>query len=135
MTGEELLTPTEARLVAVIVAKPDARQEDIGAELQITARHVRRLLGRERVRKALDAAARAGLASASSLLGRGALRAAEALLSMAVGPAKATTPRVNACKAVLDGAGRLIDLVDLQAEVKRIVERIDSGGTSQGGWQ
>ncbi|HVV50746.1 MAG TPA: winged helix-turn-helix transcriptional regulator [Polyangia bacterium] len=129
MTGDELLTPTEMRLLAAIKANPGATSADLAAEIGNSERHVRRLLARERVRKALDAAARAGLASASSVLGRNAQRAAEALAGMAAGTSKATTPRVQACRAVLDGAGRLIDLVALEDRIKRLeMEREPSGG-------
>jgi DNA-binding CsgD family transcriptional regulator len=104
MMVDQPLTPREAALIAAMSARPSATQEELAAELQITSRYVRKLLARERVRKALDASARAGLASASTSLGRGAQRAAEALLAMASGSARATTPRVAACKAVLNQA-------------------------------
>lgn len=117
MTDDDVLSATESRIVAAIVAAPSASQADIAAALKLSARHVRRLLGRERVRKALDDAARAGLRDASSVLGRSAARAAEALRDMADGKVRATSPRVAAARAVLDGAGRLIDLVDLEARI------------------
>ncbi len=117
MTPDETLSPTEVRLIAAIVEAPAASQADIAKAIDLSARHVRRLLARERVRKALDDAARAGLAAGASVLGRGAQRAAEALLAMAMGTARATAPRVQACRAVLDGAGRLIDLVDLERRI------------------
>jgi len=131
VTGDELLTPTEARLLVAIKSKPDATSSDLASELKLSERHVRRLMGRERVRKALDAAARAGLASASSVLGRNAQRAAEALSSMATGTSKATTPRVQACRAVLDGAGRLIDLVALEDRIARLEGRDEPAGGLQ----
>jgi hypothetical protein len=118
--ADDVLTPAEARLVAFLADDPGATQADLARELKISARHVRRLLSRARVRQALDAAARAGLDAGAAVLGRGATRAAQALLAMATGAAKATTPRVAACRAVLEGAGRLIDLVDLERRIAEV---------------
>lgn len=131
MTADETLTPREARLVAAIAAAPAATQADIAAELKISARHVRRLLAREPVRRALDQAARAGLEAGAAVLGRGARLAAESLLSMATGSTRATTPRVAAARAVLEGAGRLIDLVDLERRIAGLEQagaRVGRGG-------
>lgn len=132
MTTEEILSPSESRLIAAIVEAPAATQADIALAIGLSARHVRRLLARERVRRALDEAARAGLAAGASVLGRGAQRAAEALLGMATGTARATSPRVAACRAVLDGAGRLIDLVDLEARIAGLERTSGRGGWSGG---
>ena len=129
MTPDETLSPTEVRLIAAIVEAPEATQADIATAIKLSARHVRRLLARGPVRKALDEAARAGLAAGASVLGRGAQRAAEALLAMAMGSARATSPRVAACRAVLDGAGRLIDLVDLERRIAFI-----ENGRGSVGW-
>jgi hypothetical protein len=128
MTGEELLTPREAALVAAIVEAPGDGNADLAKTLKVSARHVRRLLARERVRRALDDAARAGLAEGAALLGRGANRAAQSLLAMATGATRATSPRVAACRAVLDGAGRLIDLVDLEKRIAGLERTSDRGG-------
>ena len=134
MTGEQPLTPTEARLLAVLAADPGASQEDIAAKLRVTGRHVRRLLQREPIRQALDVAARAGLREATAILGRGAVRAARALVAMAAGDALADAPRVSAARATLEGAGKLIDLLDLEARVREIE---DARGVPKrtGGWQ
>lgn len=120
MTAQETLTPVEARLVAVVADTPALSQEDIASRLKVTARHVRRLLARERVRAALDAAARAGLRESTSLMGRGAVRAARALVAMAGGEMPPTNARVAACRAVLDAAGRLIDLEDMEARIAQL---------------
>jgi hypothetical protein len=119
VTDADLLTPVEARLIALIGEAPTAGQEDIAKGLKISVRHLRRLLGQERVRRALDEAARDGLREASNLLGRGAVRAARALIAMAAGELPPTSARVQAARAVLDGAGRLIDIIDLE---RRVVE-------------
>ncbi len=132
MTPDEILSPTEVRLIAAIVEAPEATQADIAKAIDLSARHVRRLLARDRVRRALDAAARAGLAAGASVLGRGAQRAAEALLAMAMGTTRATAPRVQACRAVLDGAGRLIDLVDLEARIAGLEKNRGPGGWTGG---
>jgi len=116
---DQVLTPIEARLIAVISEAPAASQADVAKRLRISERHVRRLLALERVRKALDDAARTGLREASALLGRGAVRAARALISMASADAAATSARVAAARAVLEGGARLVDLMDLE---RRIVE-------------
>ena len=116
---DQVLTPIEARLIAVISEAPAASQADVAKRLRISERHVRRLLALERVRKALDDAARTGLREASALLGRGAVRAARALISMASADAAATSARVAAARAVLEGGSRLVDLMDLE---RRIVE-------------
>jgi hypothetical protein len=128
MTDAETLSPTEARLIAAIVEAPGDSQADLAKALKVSARHVRRLMARERVRRALDEAARAGLAEGASVLGRGALRAAQSLLSMAAGTTRATSPRVAACRAVLDGAGRLIDLVDLERRIVGLEKNRSPGG-------
>jgi hypothetical protein len=120
VTDNEVLSPREARLVAAISADPGATQEELAAQLQVTARWVRKLLARQPVRKALDEVARDGLAAAASVLGRGAQRAAHALVAMATGAAKATTAKVAACKAMMDGGGRLIDLVDLERRIQQL---------------
>src|SRR4051794_3981918 len=104
VTPDEPLSPTESRLVAAMASAPSSSQADIASQLKLSARHVRRLLAREPVRRALDAAARAGLREASSVLGRSATRAAEALCDMATGKVRATSPRVAAARAVIDGA-------------------------------
>ena len=116
---DQVLTPIEARLIAVISEAPAASQADVAKRLRISERHVRRLLALERVRKELDDAARTGLREASALLGRGAVRAARALISMASADAAATSARVAAARAVLEGGARLVDLMDLE---RRIVE-------------
>ncbi len=120
MTVTDSLTPIESRLVALLSAKPDARQEDIAAELGKSTRHVRRLLARASVRRALDGAARDGLARASTLLGNGAQRAAQALVSMATGATRATTPRVSACRVVLEGAARLVEAVNVDERLRKL---------------
>ena len=132
MMGDELLTPREVALVAAIVEAPGDSQEDLAKTLKVSARHVRRLMARERVRRALDAAAREGLAQGASILGRGAQRAAQSLLAMAAGTARATSPRVQACRAVLDGAGRLIDLVDLERRIIGLENNRTQGGRAGG---
>jgi len=119
VTDADQLTPVEARLIALISEAPAASQEDIGKQLKISARHVRRLLAQERVRAALDRAARDGLAEASNLLGRGAVQAARALVRMAGGELPPSASRVAAARAVLEGGSRLVDLMDLE---RRIVE-------------
>jgi hypothetical protein len=128
-TGAELLTPREVALIALAAEDPTASQADLAAALKISVRHVRRLLARQRVRKALDAAARAGLEAGAAVLGRSAQRAAQSLVEMAVGKVRASSPRVAACRAVLDGAGRLIDLVDLERRIAGIErDRVPSAG-------
>ena len=117
MISEPDLTPAETRLVTAIVELGSPTQEDIAARLKLTARHVRRLMARESVRNALDIAARAGLREATSILGRGSARAARAMDKMAAGELSPHTGRVAACRAVLEGAGRLIDLVDLERRI------------------
>lgn len=119
MTTDEVLTPVEVRLIAVISEAPSTGQEDIAKRLKISVRHVRRLLAQERVRRALDEAARIGLREASALLGRGAVRAARSLIAMASGDAAATSARVAAARSVIEGGARLVDLMDLE---RRIVE-------------
>jgi len=133
MTADELLTPSERRLIVAMGVDPNATQQELAKQLRLSARYVRELQARERVRKALDAAARAGLDAGASVLGRSAQRAAQALVAMATGTVRATSPRVAACRAVLDGAGRLIDLVDLERRIVGL-ERAnghDSGGNYQ----
>ncbi len=109
MSDTKPLTRSESRLVSAIVASPDAKREDIAAELKWSVRHVRRLLAKDHVRKALDGAARDGLAAASGVLGRNAQRAADALVAMATGGSRASAPRVAAARAVLDVGARLLD--------------------------
>jgi hypothetical protein len=128
VTGAEVLTPREVSLIAAIVEAPGDGTADIAKTLKVSARHVRRLMARERVRRALDEAARAGLTDGASILGRGAQRAAQALLAMATGATRATSPRVAACRAVLDGAGRLIDLVDLERRIVGLEKNRAPGG-------
>jgi ParB-like chromosome segregation protein Spo0J len=133
-TSDAVLSATESRLLAAIADEPGATQADIAKALKLSARHVRRLLAREPVRKALDAAARAGLDAGASILGRGATRAAQSLLAMATGATRATAPRVAACRAVLDGAGRLIDLVDLERRIA-MIEKARISTSAWGGAQ
>jgi hypothetical protein len=119
MIADDLLTPVEVRLIALVSEAPSAAAADIAKQLRISERHLRRVMATERVRKALDEAARAGLREASSILGRGAVKAARALIAMAAGELPPTSARVQAARAVLDGASRMIDIIDLEA---RIVE-------------
>ena len=70
-------------------------------------------------------------AEGASVLGRGAQRAAQSLLAMATGTARAMSARVSACRAVLDGAGRLIDLVDLERRIAGLEQRRGSHGDLQ----
>lgn len=130
IAGSEVLSPTEARLLAAIVEAPTATQEDLAKVLKLSARHVRRLMARAHMRRAMDAAARAGLDAGAAVLGRGATKAAQSLLDMAIGGARATSARVAACRAVLDGAGRLIDLVDLE----RRIGGLEQAGHPPAGW-
>lgn len=120
MNAAEPLSPTEVRLITLIADRPGATQEDLANELRVTARHVRRLLAREHVRRALDAAARAGIREGANVLGRAAELAAKALVGMTAGVIKASAPRVAAARAVLDVGGRLIDLVDLEARIQQL---------------
>jgi len=133
VTDAETLSPTEARLIAAIVAAPGATQQELAEELRVTARYVRMLLSRERVRRALDASARATLAEASSMLGNASKRVGQSAIDLATGKTKApASVRLAACRLVIEGASKLVDLVDLE---KRIVamERTRAPGGWPGG--
>lgn len=119
VTDAEPLPPLESRLVGLIAEAPATNQEDMAAALRISTRHLRRLLAQERVRVALDRAARDGLREASNLLGRGAVQAARALVKMPGGELPPSPARVAAARAVIDGATRMIDIIDLE---RRVVE-------------
>ena len=115
--GAQILSPSERRLLGALAEAPCATQEDLASVLGMTARHVRRLMASERLRAALDAAAREGLRDATSVLGRGATRAARTLISMCDGTTLALPGRVAACRTVLEAAGRLFDLLELEQRI------------------
>jgi hypothetical protein len=118
MTGDEVLTPREVRLIAAIVAAPDATQADLAQEVGITDRYVRMLLAREPVRLALDAAARAGLREAASLAGRLSTRAMRALGDIIDDRKAPASARVAAAREIRESALVL-------SERREIVERLD----------
>jgi hypothetical protein len=132
--SEKPLTRAEQRVVAAVLAAPASSQEDLAEVLKLSTRHLRRLLHRERVRKVLDAAAREGLRAGGSLLGRAGERAAATLVKMAEGTTRATGPRVAACRAVLEGASRIFDLVELEDRIAAL-EQTRGKPTAQGPYQ
>jgi hypothetical protein len=117
MNTETALSPIEVRLIAALTDNPSANQADLAARIRVSERHVRRLLGRESVRAALDTAARDGIREAASLLGRGAARAARALIGMADGTLPTTGARVAACRAVLEAVIALNEFATLEARI------------------
>jgi|HubBroStandDraft_6_1064221.scaffolds.fasta_scaffold1232405_2 hypothetical protein len=118
MTGDDLLTPREVRLVAAIVAAPDATQAELAQEVGITDRYVRMLLAREPVRLALDAAARTGLREAASLAGRLSAKAMRALGDIIDDKRAPASARVAAAREIRESALVL-------SERREIIERLD----------
>jgi hypothetical protein len=123
---EKTLSAIEARLVAAVVENPMATQADLAVSVKVTERHVRRLLAREPVRRALNEAASAGVRETAAIIGRGAARAGRALVSMADGTVPATSARVAACRAALDF---LVSLTEYAERKERMgeVERMFPG--------
>jgi hypothetical protein len=112
-----VLTPVETRLVAALADNPSASQADLAGKLHVTERHVRRLLARDSVRGALDEAARDGIRETASVIGRGAVRAAKALLAMAEGTSPPNSARVAACRAVLDALVPLTEFATMEGRI------------------
>ena len=120
MNTETALSPIEVRLIAALIDNPSASQADLAARIRVSERHVRRLLGRESVRAALDTAARDGIREAASLLGRGAARAARALIGMADGTLPTTGARVAACRAVLEAAVTITEFAVMEQRISEL---------------
>jgi hypothetical protein len=123
------LTGTEGRVIAA--ALQYSRHEDIAREAKVSARTVRRLLGRGHVRTALAREATLRLRSVTVVLARHATRAAEDLGRMATGEIEAHGGRVRACVAVLEYAARAVEVEDFVVRLQQLeaaaAERKDAG--------
>ena len=117
---EELrpLRPLEARLVEAILARGD--QTEAAATAGCTTRTARRLLKLPHVRAALTAAARESLREASEILAGGAASAALTMRRIADGRIVGDGVRLAACSRILEGACKLVDLLDLEDRIKTL---------------
>jgi hypothetical protein len=64
-----------------------------------------------------------GVAAARGVLASGMVRAARSLLGMATGKIHATSPRVTACKAVLELVTEMVELADLRQRIDELDRR------------
>lgn len=120
--ADEGLTPEQTRFVEAI-----AEGQSVADAAKAADRSPR--TGRRwKVEPAVAAAIRdrltEAMAQARAVLAAGASRAARALVSMAGGESPAESARVSACRAVTEGATKLIEIEELQARLADLEARL-----------
>ena len=101
-------------------------------EIGLSDRSGRRWRKRPEIIEAVRARLSENIATGKSILASGMAKAATGLVAMASGETPAEAARVSACKAVTEGACKLVEIEELQARLAQLEERL---ATSNGGKQ
>ena len=118
----ESLSAREIRFVDALAA--GATPREAATQVGISDRTGRRWRQKPEIQAAIRSRLNDSIAVAKSILASGAAKAATGLVSMASGEAIADSARVSACRAVTEGATRLIELDELQARLSELEARL-----------
>jgi hypothetical protein len=121
--AETRLSPREMAFADALAS--GATTADAAIVAGISVRSARRWKIRPHVQVAIRARVNESLSQARAVLASGATRAAAALVGMADGTVRATSPRVQAARSVVESAVQLTDLQDLRDQMAALESRID----------
>jgi hypothetical protein len=94
----------------------------------VSVRTARRWAHRPEIVAAVRARLSASLAQARAVLASGAARASTALVKMAAGEEEADAARVSACRAVTEGALKMVEISELEARLAELEARLSPTG-------
>jgi hypothetical protein len=118
----ETLSAREIRFVDALAVgrSPSEAAREIG----LSDRSGRRWRKKPEIIEAVRARLSENIATGKSILAAGMAKAATGLVSMASGETPAEAARVSACKAVTEGATRLVELDELQSRLAELEARL-----------
>jgi hypothetical protein len=123
--AEAALSPREVRFVDAIAAGEVSCH---AAKLAgIADRTGRRWRQRAEIQAAVRARLNDSLGSARAILAQGSARAARSLVDMSDGETDATSPKVAASRAVVEGATRLVEIEELGTRLAALEARLRQG--------
>jgi hypothetical protein len=93
-------------------------------EINLSDRSGRRWRKKPEIVAAVRARLAENIATGKSILAAGMAKAATGLVAMASGKARPNSARVAACRAVTDGAVKLCELAELQAQLADLQQQI-----------
>jgi phage terminase small subunit len=120
----EALTAPEMLFVETLAAGESLA--DAAKAAGVSYRTARRWKGRPEIASAIRERTTEALALGRAVLASGMARAARGLVAMADGTAPAESPRVSACRAVVEGAVSLAEMEELEARLSELEARLES---------
>jgi hypothetical protein len=130
----EMLTAREIRFVDALAI--GRTLGDAATSARISSRSGRRWKAKPHIAEAVRARLSENIAVGRAILAAGMSRAATGLVAMASGDVRPDAARVSACRAVTEGAVKLVEMEELQtrlAEVEaQLAEHARQAGRSQG---
>ena len=125
--ADEVLTVVELRFVDAIAS--GASLEDAATATGRSTRTLRRWKKRPEIVAAIKDRASEQVALGRAVLAAGMGRASHALVAMADGTEEAESARVSACRAVVEGASKLLEIDGMVARLAQLETRLEVSRT------